>query len=130
MSNLIHILIKPVIAAKPVAPGDFLGDLGAQLPSGIPQELVKTTDYLSGIIRFIVIIAGLFALWQFLSGGLGMITSGGDKGKVTEAQHKITMSITGLIIIAASFLIIGIISKLLFGDFTTILVPSLETVSP
>jgi len=130
MSTLTHILIKPVIAARPVAPGDFLGDLGASLPSGIPQELSQTTTYLSGIIRFIVMLAGLFTLWQFLTGGLGMITSGGDKGKLTEAQHKITSALTGIIIITASFLIIGIISQLLFGSFTAILVPTLETVSP
>lgn len=93
----------------------------------VPTNPSETTPLISSIVRFIVVIAGLFTLWQFLMGGLGYITAGGDKAKIQEAQQKIIMSILGMVIIAASFLIIGIVSQLLFGDFTYILNPKLQT---
>ena len=127
MTNILNLIIKPVLAAAAPRGGDnFVGDL--DLPSGIPSDIAQTTPFISSIIRFIVIIAGLFALWQFLTGGLGMISAGGDKNKVAEAQSKITMAITGLVVVTASFLIIGIVSQLLFGSFTAILIPQLQSV--
>lgn len=97
-------------------------------PAGVPSEVAKTTDLISVLIRFIVVIAGVFSLWQFLTGGLAFITSSGDKGKLTEAQNKIQMSLIGLVIIAASFIIIAIVSQVLFGSFTAILAPELQTI--
>jgi len=110
------------------AKNDIIGTIA--LPSGIPSDISKTGDFITVIIRFIIIIGGLFTLWQFLSGGLTFITSGGDKTKVQEAGNKITMSLIGLVIMAASFIIIAIISKLLFGDFTAILIPKFKSVTP
>lgn len=122
MTNLLNLIVKPVLAA------DIVGDL--VLPGGIPNAVSSAGPFISVIIRFIIIIGGLFTLWQFLTGGLGMITGGSDKGKISEAQNKITMAITGLAIMAASFLIIGIISQVLFGNFMTILNPQIETIAP
>lgn len=122
MSNVLNLIVPKVLAS------DFVGNIN--LPSGIPTQVPQVGSFISTIVRFIIIIAGLFTLWQFLSGGLGMITGGSDKGKVAEAQNKITMAITGLAIIAASFLIIGIVSQLLFGSFTAILIPQLQSVTP
>ncbi len=107
---------------------DIVGKIA--LPSGIPSDIGKTGDFVTAIVRFIIIIGGLFTLWQFLSGGLTYITSGGDKTKVQEAGNKITMSLIGLVIMAASFVIIAIISQLLFGDFTAILIPKFKSVAP
>lgn len=122
MNKLLEIIIKPVLAS------DFVGNV--TLPTGIPTATTSIGPFISTIIRFIIVIAGLFTLWQFLMGGLGMITGGADKGKIAEAQNKITMAITGLVIIAASFLIIGIVSQVLFGSFTAILIPQLQSVTP
>ena len=122
MSNVLNLIVPKVFAS------DFVGNIN--LPAGIPIQVPQVGSFISTIVRFIIIVAGLFTLWQFLSGGLGMITGGSDKGKVAEAQNKITMAITGLAIIAASFLIIGIVSQLLFGSFTAILIPQLQSVTP
>ncbi|HEX9008134.1 MAG TPA: hypothetical protein VF837_02635 [Patescibacteria group bacterium] len=122
MSNVLNLIVPKVFAS------DFVGNIN--LPAGIPTQVPQVGSFISTIVRFIIIVAGLFTLWQFLSGGLGMITGGSDKGKVAEAQNKITMAITGLAIIAASFLIIGIVSQLLFGSFTAILIPQLQSVTP
>ena len=76
-----------------------------------------------------MMVGGIFTLWQFLSGGLQFITSSGDKGKIAEAQQKIQMSIIGLVVMTASFILIGVVSLVLFGNFTYIINPVLNTVT-
>lgn len=120
LNNLLHVLVKTVYA------DDVVGTIA--LPSGIPSEIGKTGDFITAIVRFLIIIAGLFTLFQFLTGGLAYITSNGEKAKIQEAGQKITSSLVGLVIMAASFVIVAIISKLLFGDFTTILIPKFKSV--
>lgn len=107
---------------------DVVGTIA--LPSGmtIPTDVTKTGNFITVIVRFFIIIAGLFALVQFLLAGFSLITAGGDKAKITEATSKITNSIIGLIIIAASFVIIAIISKILYGNFNAILFPTFQSV--
>lgn len=121
MTNLLQLIVKSAYAAS-----DVVGTI--DVPSGVPSSVSSTTGVISAIIRFIVVIAGVFSLWQFLTGGLTFITSGGDKGKLTEAQNKIQMSLVGLVVIAASFIIIAIVSKILFGDFGAILSPKLQSI--
>lgn len=123
-SNLFNSFLKTAYAATE----DVVGTIS--LPEGIPSDIGKTGDFVTTIVRFFIIVAGLFTLWQFLIGGFTYITSGGDKGKVQEAGNKITMSLIGLVVIAASFVIIAIISQLLFGDFTAILIPKFKSVTP
>lgn len=119
---MLNLLVKTVYA------DDVVGTI--TVPSGIPSEIDKTGDFISAIIRFFLIIGGLFTLWQFLSGGLAYITSNGEKAKIQEAGTRITTAITGLVIMVASFVIIAIISQLLFGSFTAILIPKFKSVTP
>lgn len=100
------------------------------LPGGVPSDIAKTGDFVSAIVRFLMVVGGVFSLWQFLSGGFQFISSGGDKGKIAEAQQKINMSILGLVTMTASFLIIAVISQVLFGSFTYILSPEITPIAP
>ena len=108
------------------AAGDIVGQIAP--PANLPASVNLTTaTVFSKIIYFLVAVAGIYSLWQFITGGLDFITSGGDKGKVQQATQKITMSILGLVVIAASFVIIAIIGFLFFGDTSTFINPKLET---
>ena len=120
MNTLLNTVFKQAYA------DDIIGTIA--LPSGVPSDVSQTGGLLTSIIRFFIIIGGLFTLWSFLNGGFKYITSNGDKAKVQEAGNMITMSIVGLVIMAASFVIIAIISQLLFGSFTAILAPEFSTV--
>lgn len=123
LNNLINLFVKTTYAAV----DDVVGVI--DLPETIKlRNISETGDFITVIIRFIIIIGGLFTLWQFLSGGLAYITSNGEKAKIQEAGQKITTAITGLVIMVASFVIIAIISQLLFGDFTAILNPKFSSV--
>ncbi|HSV94912.1 MAG TPA: hypothetical protein VLH94_03015 [Spirochaetia bacterium] len=121
-NKLTELFVKAVYAE------DVVGTI--DVPSGIPSDIGQTGNFITAIIRFVIILGGLFTLWQFLNGGLTYITSNGDKAKISEASNKITMSLTGLVIMAASFIIIAIVSKLLFNDFTAILIPKFTSVTP
>lgn len=96
-------------------------------PGTIVKDATQTGTFISTIVKFIIVIAGIWSLWQFLTAGFAYITSNGEKGKVTEATNKITNALTGLVVIGASFILIAIVSQLLFGDYTYILNPKLQT---
>lgn len=121
MNNYFQI-VKSVYAAADSVVGTIT------VPGGVPSEVGKTGDFFSAIVRLFMIMAGIFSLWQFLSGGFQFISSGGDKGKITEATQKITMSIIGLVTMTGSFILIAIVSQLLFGNPTAILNPNITPV--
>ncbi len=105
---------------------DVVGTI--QAPQTIVKSIGDTGSFLSAIIRFITVLAGLWALWQFLTGGFAYISSSGDKAKVQQAMQQIMMAITGLAIIGASFILAAVIGRLLFGSSFNILSPTLQSV--
>lgn len=121
---MFNILFNHII--KSAHADDVVGTIETSV--GIPQDVSKIGDFASAIIRFFIIIAGLFTLWSFLSGGFNFISAGGDEGKIREATNKITMSLVGLVVIAVSFIVTAIASQLLFGDFTAILNPKFKSI--
>lgn len=82
-------------------------------------------NLLTNLIRLITIFAGLFALFNIILAGFDYISSQGDPKTIEAAKSKIMMSLLGIVIIVASFIITGLVSKLLFGNYTTILNPVL-----
>lgn len=120
--NLANTIIKQIHAAD-----DVVGDIS--VPGGIPSDIASTGNFISAIIKLIMIVGGIFTLWQFLTGGLLFITSGGDKGKVAEAQQKFQMSLIGIVAMTGSFIIIAIVSQVLFGDPMKILNPEITTIN-
>ncbi len=101
-----------------------------EAPGTIVKDIGDTTNFISVIIQFITVIAGLYALWQLVTGGFGYITSGGDKSKIQQSTQQIMMSIMGLVIIGASFILADIVGRLLFGGDFHLLAPILKTVTP
>lgn len=81
------------------------------------------TAFISNIIKFLTIVAGLWALINFVMAGLQYISSQGDPKAVEQAWGKIWMSLIGLIIIATAYGLIALLSYLLFGDVGLILRP-------
>ena len=121
--NFFKTLISPIHAAT----NDIVGTLTA--PSGIPSEVSSTNSLLRTIIIFLITLAGLYSFIQFILGGFGIISAGGDSSKVETAQKQITNAIVGLVVIGASFLIAAIIGQLIFGRADFILNPQLQSVN-
>ena len=74
--------------------------------------------YVNNFIKIIIVAAGMFALFNFITAGYTFITSGGNPDKVEEAWNKILHSFLGLAVIASSFILAGIAGQLLFGNPT------------
>lgn len=80
--------------------------------------------FISSTIGLITVIAIVWFIIVFITGALGIITSGGDKNSNESARKKITSGIIGLIVTILGMLIIRFIGKL-FGldllDFKTMI---------
>ena len=63
-------------------------------------------EYIKAIYNYGFSIAGILAAIVLMAGGVIWLVSGGDAGKVTQAKELITGSVVGLVILAASYLIL------------------------
>lgn len=78
---------------------------------------------ITNLIRLVTIGAGIWALANLIVAGLMYISSYGEAEKITIAWARIWHSLIGLLIIVSSLTITAIISKVFFGDYSTILNP-------
>lgn len=95
---------------------------GTQATSPACQQAASqgTNDPLSGqdgVLRKAANLLALFAgsaavIWTVM-GGLAFLTSGGDSQKISEAKSKIMGGVIGMIIVAATWLIVGFVSKII-----------------
>jgi hypothetical protein len=61
------------------------------------------------LFRAVMVVGGLALLLYLGWGGINWITSGADKGKVEDAQHKITNSIIGMAFLVATVAIVALL---------------------
>ncbi len=127
ISTLISFFVTPAVAFASPSP-DAIGVLNP--PSSIITRVSDVGLFFSNVVKLFMIIAGLFALFQFFLGGINYITAGGKQdspARIKDAQQQIFHAILGLIVIAGTFVLTAIISYIFFGDATFILNPQLET---
>lgn len=74
--------------------------------------------------------AGLYAFINLITAGYQFISAGGDAKVVTAAWNKIQQTFMGVIIIVSSFLIAAIMGRIIFGDATYFLQPTLFINTP
>ena len=92
-------------------------------PISPPPGIAKYPDGPAGLFKFIsnslklfAAIAGIYAIFQIIIAGYGFISANGDAKKVEEAWNKIWQSALGLLIIASTFAIAGLISRFVGYD--------------
>ncbi|PJE67679.1 hypothetical protein COU95_01055 [Candidatus Shapirobacteria bacterium CG10_big_fil_rev_8_21_14_0_10_40_9] len=94
--------------------GEGLGPFGNRIWGQGP--LAAVNDFiliLSNIIGVMTIVAGIWFIFQFIIGGFGWLTAGGDKTAVENAQKRITNALIGLVIVIAAIFLIDLIGNLL-----------------
>jgi hypothetical protein len=79
------------------------------------------------IMQAMIVIAGIYALINFILAGYGFMSAGGDPGKVANAWAKIWQTLIGLLVAAGAFVIAAIIGWLIFGDPGFIINPTIPT---
>lgn len=99
-----------------------------------PEILATLGDVDPGIgtllniaLNALLVIAGIYALFNFMLAGYAFLGAGDDPKKIQSAWAKIYQSIVGLVFAAGSLLLAVIIGILLFGDGTALLSPVIPT---
>ena len=102
-----------------------------EVPVGnYPTTLTGLTLFATNVIRFAFLIAGIWAFLNFIIAGYDFLGSNGDPKKISMATQRIWVSIVGLVVIVASFILAAIIGFLVFGDPLFILKPNIYVQQP
>ncbi len=105
---------------------DYVGTVTNPLPSAYQNILNGGLIlFLSNILRFIFVIAGIYAFFNFIIAGFTYMSAGGDAKSLASAWERIWQSLVGLIVIVSSFAMAALIGQLFFGDATYILNPQI-----
>lgn len=73
--------------------------------------------------NLILIVAGIFALFNFILAGYMFLSAGDDPKKVEGAWSKIYMSVIGLLVAGGSLVLAAIFGQIIFGDPTFLISP-------
>lgn len=84
-----------------------LEDGDASAAGSIFNQVISTA------IGVMTVVAFVWFTFQFMLGAIGILTSGGDKGKLETARNKISTSIIGLIVVIAAIFIIQLVGDIL-----------------
>jgi hypothetical protein len=87
--------------------------------------LTNAGNLVSAIISMLLIITTIASLIFFIVGGIGWVTSDGDKGKLETARNRILQAIVGLVIVASAWAVWLFVGKFIGIDFTNIVFPTL-----
>ena len=89
-------------------------NLGGSTIEGPLKGIDTLGDLVTKMLGFILPLAGVVLLFVLIAGGYDFMMSQGNPEKIKSAQAKITTGIIGFFILAASFLIVRVISAI-FG---------------
>ena len=78
-------------------------------------------------LRALIVVAGIYALFNLLFAGYAFMSAGDDSKKVAGAWAKISQTMLGLAVAAGSFVLAALIGQLIFGDWNFLLKPSIPT---
>jgi hypothetical protein len=98
------------------APGTGKGLSGAIDASTDTTTLNSIEDFISMIIGFMTVLAGLFFLFYAIMGGVNWITAGGDSGKIEKARNQIVQGVIGMVVIVSAYLVIGVVGSIIGID--------------
>jgi len=114
------LLLPQKVAAQITNPA-VAGPLGNNAEAAASGK--SFTIYFVQLWQAAIAVGGLAVLFFFVWGAVEWITAGGDSGKIEKARDKITQSVIGMVILVASFTIIGVINTIFFGDSINLLAP-------
>ncbi|KKQ35935.1 MAG: hypothetical protein US53_C0068G0011 [Candidatus Woesebacteria bacterium GW2011_GWA1_37_7] len=71
--------------------------------------------------KLLVIVAGVYAIINFIIAGYTFLSAQGDPKKIADAWNKIWQSMLGVIVAAGAYVLAAIISYLVYGVFDRLL---------
>jgi polyferredoxin len=109
MSKIHHLL------AQSVDLGSLQPVTEARQPENLESDSVLSTVelWISDIIGVITVLGTLFFIVYAFIAAFNWITAAGDKSKIEKAKDRLVWSTLGLILIVASYAIIGLIGGII-----------------
>ncbi len=107
INKLIAINLFPGTGFTGVGTGPLANPVGGSGP------VLIFTNFISGVIGVMTVVAIIWAVFTLILGAIGIISSGGDKQALENAKRKITTGIIGLVIVLVALLLIELIGYLL-----------------
>ena len=86
-------------------------DWGSCLSNGDIATLACIPVVLQNIINFLLMFAGVIALFLIVYSGIKFVTSSGDPQRVESARKTLTYAIIGFVFILLSFFVINFIAQ-------------------
>lgn len=109
------------IADIQVSPIKGLGPLGFEGTSiGIGGAGTLFVGVLTTVVGLLTTIAFIFFLIKLFIGGIGYLSSGGDKAKVAEARGNITFALIGFVTTVSAIFIAALVGYIFGVDFLNI----------
>lgn len=79
----------------------------------------------NGLLKTAIVLAGLYALWNFIAAGYGFMSAGEDAKAMGKSFNKFTQSLLGLLFVAGSFVLAAIFGFLILGDAMAFISPTI-----
>jgi len=93
------------------SPINGIGPLGG--PTATNNAFDTFNNVLTLAVGVITVIASIWFLFILITGALGVMSAGGDKGKIEENRQKLFTGIIGLIIIISALFIANIVGTVI-----------------
>lgn len=86
---------------------------GGSVALNSTDPVLTLANLISTVIGLLTVIAALYFMFMIITGAIGIISSGGDKGKYEDARNKITTGAIGFVVVVAAMFIVGLIGIIL-----------------
>lgn len=84
--------------------------IGTQTIQGPLKGINSISDVINILMGFLLPFAAIILFFVLLWGGYDFMTSAGNEEKIQSARMKITAGIIGFILLAVSYILVGIIA--------------------
>lgn len=121
------LLQHQVVAAQESVFGPIEAPAGVSDFNDQAEGGIGVLKFISNMIKIASVVAGIWVMFNFITAGFTYVTSGDDSGAISKIGSKLSLSVTGLVLIVASYTIAGLIGLIVFGDATYILNPEIPT---
>ncbi|MBP9817474.1 hypothetical protein KBC75_01795 [Candidatus Shapirobacteria bacterium] len=79
----------------------------------VSQKFTTTGSIISGILPYILWVAGISMMFMLISGGLTLMTAAGDQGKTKEGYGKLSAGMIGFLIVIMAYFVTQIVELVL-----------------
>lgn len=127
---VLQFLLRPLPARAAAAVEEALGTIEPPVGTALYQEKsgqeIGIIFFISIMIKIFTIAVGVYAAFNIILAAFFFFNFSGDSNGTQKARDQFLQSIIGLLIIALSYTLTGIVSLVFFGDPAFILNPKIQ----